>query len=66
VLKDDSGLFTGFYRKSRLRMGLVLVQVSFSLLLLVGAGLVLRSLEKIRPTRLGFSTDNIVVAPVTL
>lgn len=66
VLKDDSGLFTGFYRKSRLRMGLVLVQVSFSLLLLVGAGLMLRSLEKIRPTRLGFSTDNFVVAPVTL
>ena len=66
VLKDDTGLFTGFYRKSRLRMGLVLVQVAFSLLLLVGAGLVLRSLEKIRPTRLGFSTENIVVAPVTL
>ena len=66
VLKDDAGLFTGFYRKSRLRMGLVLVQVSFSLLLLVGAGLVLRSLEKIRPTRLGFSTENILVAPVAL
>jgi predicted permease len=66
VLKDDSGLFTGLYRKSRLRMGLVLVQVSFSLLLLVGAGLVLRSLEKIRPTRLGFSSENILVAPVAL
>jgi predicted permease len=66
VLKDDSGLFTGFYRKSRLRMALVLVQVSFSLLLLVGAGLVLRSLEKIRPTRLGFSSDNIIIAPVGL
>ncbi len=66
VLKDDSGLFTGFYRKSRLRMALVLVQVSFSLLLLVGAGLVLRSLEKFRPTRLGFNTENIMLAPVTL
>lgn len=62
VLKDDSGLFTGLYRKSRLRMALVLVQVSFSLLLLVGAGLVLRSLERFRPTRLGFSTENIVKA----
>ena len=46
VLKDDSSLFTGFYRKSRARMALVVVQVAFSLLLLVGAGLVLRSLEK--------------------
>ena len=66
VLKDDSSLLTGFYRKSRARMSLVVVQVAFSLLLLIGAGLVLRSLEKVRPTRLGFSSDNFIVAPVEL
>jgi len=66
VLKDDSGLFTGFYRKSRARMALVVVQVAFSLLLLIGAGIVLRSLEKVRPTSLGFSSENIVVAPIEL
>jgi predicted permease len=66
VLKDDSSLFTGFYRKSRARMALVVVQVAFSLLLLVGAGLVLRSLEKIRPARLGFSTESMVVGTVRL
>src|SRR6185503_13313724 len=66
VLKDDSSLFTGFYRKSRTRMALVVVQVAFSLLLLVGAGLVLRSLEKIRPTSLGFVSGNMLVAPVAL
>ena len=66
VLKNDSSQFTGFYRKSRVRMALVVAQVAFSLLLLIGAGLVLRSLEKVRPTRLGFSTDNILVAPITL
>ena len=66
VLKDDSTVATGRYRKSRLRMSLVVAQVAFSLLLLIGAGLVLRSLEKIRPTRLGFSSDNVVVAPVML
>jgi predicted permease len=66
VLKDDSSLFTGFYRKSRARMALVVVQVAFSLLLLVGAGLVLRSLEKIRPSRLGFSTESMVVGLVQL
>jgi len=64
VLKDDSTVSTRRYRKSRLRMSLVVAQVAFSLLLLIGAGLVLRSLEKIRPTRLGFSSDNIVVALV--
>lgn len=66
VLKNDSTLFTGFYRKSRMRMALVVVQVAFSLLLLVGAGLVFRSIEKIRPSRMGFSTENFVVAPMTL
>src|SRR5688572_14930012 len=66
VLKDDSTVSTSRYRKSRLRMSLVVAQVAFSLLLLIGAGLVLRSLEKIRPTRLGFSSENIVVAPVSL
>jgi predicted permease len=66
VLKDDSGTFGGFYRKSRVRMSLVVAQVAFSLLLLIGAGLVLRSVEKIRPTRVGFTTDNILVAPVEL
>ena len=66
VLKDDSTVATGRYRKSRLRMSLVVAQVAFSLLLLIGAGLVLRSLEKIRPTRLGFSSENVVVAPLVL
>ena len=66
VLKDDSSAASGLSRKSRGRQALVVAQVAFSLLLLVGAGLVLRSLEKIRPTRVGFSSDNLLVAPVTL
>ena len=66
ILKDDSSTFSGGYRKSRLRMSLVVAQVAFSLLLLIAAGLVLRSLEKVRPTRLGFASDNVLVAPVAL
>ena len=66
VLKDDSSLATGRYRKSRIRRALVMAQVACSLLLLVSAGLVWRSLEKTRPTRLGFSSDNILVAPLLL
>ena len=66
VLKDDSGVFAGLYRKSRIRMALVVAQVAFSLLLLIGAGLVLRSLEQVRPTRVGFTTDNFLVAPIEL
>ena len=66
VLKDDSSLATGRYHKSRIRRALVVAQVACSLLLLIGAGLMWRSLEKARPTRLGFSTDNILVAPLVL
>ena len=66
VLKDDSTLLTGRHNKSRIRKGLVVAQVAFSLLLLIGAGLVWRTLEKVRPTRVGFSSDNILVAPLLL
>jgi len=65
VLKDDGGPLAGGYRRSRTRALLVIGQVAFSLLLLIGAGLVLRSLEKVRPTRLGFSSDNMLVASLT-
>jgi predicted permease len=66
VLKDDSGAIGGGLRKSRLRAALVVTQVAFSLLLLIAAALVLRSLDKVRPTRLGFSSEEIVVASLTL
>jgi predicted permease len=66
VLKDDSGAFAGQHRRSAVRRFLLIGQVAFSLLLLIAAGLVLRSLEKVRPTRLGFASENVVVAPVEL
>jgi predicted permease len=66
ALKDDSNAVSGGYRKSRSRTALVLIQVALSVLLLIGAGLTLRSLEKLRPTRLGFSSENILLAPLTL
>ena len=66
VLKDDARAFTARYRTSRVRRALVVAQVAFSLLLLIGAGLVVRSLEKVRPTRLGFRSDDIVVASLIL
>jgi hypothetical protein len=59
VLKDDATAFAGGYRLSRVRAALVVTQVACSLLLLIAAGLVLRSLDKVRPTRLGFSSENV-------
>jgi predicted permease len=66
VLKDDAGTFASGYRQSRVRAALVVAQVAFSLLLLIGAGLVLRSLGKIQPTRLGFASDNVLTVFLNL
>ena len=65
VLKEEGGI-TARFRRSRVRSSLVLAQVAISLLLLVGAGLVLRSLEKVRPTRLGFSSRDYLVTFLSL
>ena len=58
ALKDDSSL-SGF-RRSRLRNSLVVVQVAVSLVLLVCAGLVVRSLQVAQKTRPGFTPQNAV------
>jgi hypothetical protein len=42
------------------------VQVSLSFLLLVGAGLVMRSLQQLRGIDPGFSTRNVYVTPIAL
>jgi predicted permease len=66
VLRADSNALAGGQRKSRLRAALVVVQVALALLLLIGGGLVLRSLDNVQPARLGYATDNVVVAWLTL
>jgi predicted permease len=66
VLKNDAMAFSAGYRRSRSRKALVVGQVAFSLLLLIAAGLVLRSLDKVRPTRLGFSSEHVLVASLNL
>jgi predicted permease len=66
TLNEGSQVFAGGYAQSRLRNGLIVAQVAFALVLLVGAGLSMRSLQNISPTRLGFDSLNLVVAPVAL
>lgn len=66
TLKEGSQVFAGGYAQSRLRNGLIVAQVALAVLLLTGAGLAMRSLKNISPTRLGFDSGNLVVAPITL
>jgi macrolide transport system ATP-binding/permease protein len=58
ALKDEASM-AGF-RRSRLRNALVIVQVALSLVLLVCAGLVVRSLQVAQRTRPGFTPENAV------
>jgi putative ABC transport system permease protein len=66
ALKAETTGVVGGRGKERLRSGLVVIQVSLSFLLLVGAGLVVRSLGRIRSTSPGFSTQGVLVTSVDL
>jgi macrolide transport system ATP-binding/permease protein len=66
ALKSEAGGVVSSQGKSRLRSGLVLVQVALSFVLLFGATLLLQSLHEMRNTSPGFSTRNVLVAQVDL
>ncbi|MFN2455442.1 MAG: ABC transporter permease [Pyrinomonadaceae bacterium] len=61
ALKFESGAFFSSYRKSRLRNLLVIAQIALSLMLLVGAGLFVRSLLNANAINTGFKTDNLLL-----
>lgn len=66
ALKSEMAGIVGGRGKSWLRSGLVVVQVSLSFLLLVGGGLLMRSLQKIRTTSPGFSTQTVMATTIDL
>jgi macrolide transport system ATP-binding/permease protein len=66
ALKAESSGVVGGGGRAWVRSGLVLVQVSLSFVLLVGAGLLLQSLQRIRNTSPGFSTRNVLDTGVNL
>ena len=66
ALRSESGSVAGPGRRLRLRSSLVVLQVSLSFLLLVGAGLLLRSTLRIRDARPGFATDDVLTTAIDL
>jgi predicted permease len=64
ALKSESGGVVGGRGKAWVRSSLVLIQVSISFVLLVGAGLVIRSLEQMRTVNPGFTTDGVLVTAI--
>ena len=55
-----AGAREGTYRRSRLRSGLLLFQAAFCVVLLVGAGLFVRSLRHVQALRLGYDIEHLV------
>jgi macrolide transport system ATP-binding/permease protein len=66
ALKADSAGVVGSRGRAWVRSGLVVVQVSLSFVLLVGAGLLIQSLQKIRGSSPGFSTHEVLFTGVDL
>ena len=61
-LKDASKGAGGGFRRGRLRNALVVFEVALSLVLLSGAGLLMRSFVKLQQVDLGFNPENILFA----
>jgi putative ABC transport system permease protein len=57
---------TASVRTGRIRAGLIVAEVSLSLMLLIGAGLLLRSLARVYAVEVGFNRDNLVTIPIQL
>ncbi len=66
VLKEESGSASGGLRKARLAGGLVVAQISLSLLLLICAGLFIRSVMSARQINPGFNSHNVSIASYDL
>ena len=61
-----SGARDGGRQRSRLRTGLLVAQAALSVVLLVGAGLFVRSLANVRGTRLGYDVDPMLVVELNM
>ncbi|HEX6944078.1 MAG TPA: ADOP family duplicated permease [Gemmatimonadaceae bacterium] len=61
-----AGTREGTYGRSKMRIGLLIVQGALSVILLVGAGLFVRSLGNVRDIRLGYDVDPIMIADLNM
>ena len=66
VLKEEAGSISDGLHKSRLSSALVVAQISFSLLLLICAGLFIRSLQNAQRLDPGFDPNQVLLASYEL
>ena len=61
-----AGTREGTYHRSKARIGLLVLQATLSVLLLVGAGLFVRSLRNVQNTRLGYDVDPVMIVNLNM
>ena len=66
LLKDDSARSTAVRGTGTLRRLLVVAETALALMLLVAAGLLMKSLTRVQDVDPGFSTDNVLTATIAL
>lgn len=65
ALKND-GTMIGTYRRSRLRSAFVIAQITLSVVLLIGSGLFIRSLQNAQAIDVGFDCRHCLTMPLDL
>lgn len=66
TLKEGGAAATPGYRRARTQSAFLVVEVASSMVLLIGAGLLMRSFLKLQGVRLGFNPNQILTARVSL
>jgi predicted permease len=63
---QGGGVVVGAHRRAWVRSALVVIQVSLSFVLLVGAGLLIQSMQAIRNASPGFTSDGVLTTSIDL
>jgi predicted permease len=66
TLQNSSRSYSGGSSRARLRKALLTVEVSLTVMLLLGAGLLLKSYQQLRTRDLGFAIDNVLTMGFSL
>ncbi|MQA91563.1 MAG: FtsX-like permease family protein [Gemmatimonas sp.] len=66
TLRLDTRSGTGTRQRHRVRQSLVALQVALALMMLVGAGLLVRSVQRLQQLELGYETDGLSIVEVVI